>query len=186
IAMQPDSKRNSLLCEMYWKEYEPQVRRLCNHKLSRYPQEVDEIVSDTYLNLCITLNNGVHIDKPLAWLYSVANNLIKNKYTEINKQKENQISLSVYDNGTTFDIPYYFDYLDKIIGEKGIAKSYNEIIDELNDKEIKILELVYEDHLKYKEIAEMLGSTEFAVKQNVYRLNKKIRALVKEKIKNFL
>ena len=56
----------SQLCEKLWEKYEPRIRRICAYKLTSCPDEVDEVVSQTYLALCIKLNEGT-IQNPKAW-----------------------------------------------------------------------------------------------------------------------
>lgn len=181
------SEENNKLCEELWIEYEPRIRQLCRKKLDSYLTEADEVVSDAYLILCKALADGKDIKHPVAWLYGTVNNLIKEKYTEINKRKENQTSLFSYDNKLMYDIPYEFDYLEAIVSDYRVEKSRLIIIsNSLSEDEAHLLEYIYDDHMSYKKIAEIYDTTEFAIKQRAYRLRKKIYASVKIEAEKFI
>lgn len=75
------------LCEEIWREYEAYIIKLCNAKLSSHLDEAAELVSEVYEALCEAIDAGKNINNPKPWLYSVANNKLKEKYTEINRKK---------------------------------------------------------------------------------------------------
>lgn len=168
--------------EALWNEYEPAIRRLCRRKLTGNRADVDEIVAQTYLNLCEAVAAGKTINNPKPWLYGTANNLIKRKYAEIKKYNQMNRTLSP----SSYELAYDFDYLDKIITDEDILELKKSIEEELNENERLLLKFVYEDKLKTRDIAKIINTSEFAVKQRRYRLNKRIKELAKDKIKNFL
>lgn len=170
-----------LLCEELWTEYEPSLRRICSYKLSSYPAEIDDIIEDTYLALCDAMKNGKIINSPKAWLYGTVNNLIKLKYSEIKRIKKTQVSLDSVEN----ELFYEIDLDDTKLSEEIIDKLKDEVFDELTGAEQTLLTLIYVKRLKMKEIAEILSTSQEAVKQKNYRLKRKIKLIVKEKIKNF-
>lgn len=175
-------KINNDICNELWHTHESRIRTLCQYKFSNNIDEVDDIVAETYLVLCETVNSGAKIENPRAWLYGIVNNIVKHKYRELNKRKEKQKFIS----DMTIDLSYDIDFLDEIISDEDIEKMKAEIESELNDSEKELLELVYEKKLTSKQIADMKGSTEAAIKQRRFRLINKIKMMVKEKNKNFL
>lgn len=174
------------LSEQIWKEYEPKIRKICEYKLTSYPDEIDEVVSQTFLALCIKLSED-KIDNPKAWLYSTANNLIKMTYEAQNRNKRKLISLDlvVADINQMHNLIYTKDFLDKELSNDQIDILKAQVEAELDYDELALLNLVNDKQLRYKEIAEMMNSTENAVKQRSYRLRGKIKEIAKEKVKNF-
>lgn len=85
-----------------------------------------------------------------------------------------------------YDIPYNFDYVDKIINDGAIEEMALEVDESLSKDEAELFHLCVEKKMSYQELAEYYGSNPVAVKQRVYRMKKKIRALVKKKIMNYL
>lgn len=176
-----DKERNEL-CRQLWDEHEKSIRKLCEFKFSGNPDEVDDVVSETYLVLCNTVRRNVKIKNPKAWLYGIVNNVIKTKYREIKTQRERQLVFSEL----TVDLSYNIDYLDAMISDDDIEIMRSEIESELDDKERELLDYVYEKHLTSKQIAEIRNSTETAIKQRRFRLIRKIKEMAKEKSKNYL
>lgn len=165
-----------------WYSYEERLRILCNLRLSSYPHEVDEIISDAYLALCEAVQSKRKIYNPVAWLYGTVYNLIKAKYTQINKQKELIRSLFDNDDEVMYDIPYNEDFLDKFIKDS----DYDEILDEINREipfdDLELIDFVCKQKKHYKDLEEYYNSTDVAIKQRLYRLKKQITDMVHEKI----
>lgn len=167
------------LCEALWNEYEPSLRNICNYKLSGYPSEIDDVIGDTFLALCDAVNNGIEIKNPKAWLYGTLNNLIKLKYTEMDKRKKKIIRLESVEHKLFYNI----DFDETKLSDEALEQIKDSIFDELLGSEKTLLILIYTKKLKFKEIAKILNSTESAVKQKHYRLKRKIMKLVQEKLK---
>lgn len=179
-----EKKNKSQSCaEQLWKEYEPQIRRLCKFKLRSCPDEIDDVVSQTYLSLCVRLDEG-NIRNPKGWLYATVNNLIRMTYNEQNKNKKRFIS---YEEGIAemHKLTYTKDLLDKNLSNDQIDILKAQVEADLDYNDLRLIHLVHEEHMKYKDIAEIMDSTESAVKQRAYRLRGKVKELAKEKIENF-
>lgn len=172
--------KNMELSKVLWEEYESSLRKICDYKLSNYPDEVDDVIGETYLALCNAIDKDMEIQNPKAWLYGTLNNQIKLKYTAINKKKRTQIQLDSVEQELFYDI----DFDETELNENTIEQIKDNVFDELIDSEKTLLVLIYEKKLKLKEIAKILNTTEAAVKQKHYRLKLKIKKLAKEKIKN--
>ncbi len=164
--------------ETLWKEYEPKLRGICDYKLSGYPSEIDDVIGETYLALCNAIAKGIIIDNPKAWLYGTLNNIIKLKYTEMDRRKRTYIRLESVEHELFYDI----DFDEVELSDEIIDVIKDDIFDELLDSEKTLLIFIYEKKLKVKEISRILNISEAAIKQKHYRLKRKIKKLVKEKI----
>lgn len=169
------------LCEKLWNEYEPELRKLCHYRLSSYPSEIDDVIAEVYLALCNAINKGEDISKPKAWLYGTVNNLIKLKYTELNKIKRLHINLDSVEHELFYDL----NIDESLLTAEVIEALKDEIFDELTATDKTLLILIYIKKLKFRDIAKILNTTESAVKQRHYRLKRKVKSLAKEKIKKF-
>lgn len=175
-----EDNKNTKFCAELWEKYEPCIRRLCNVKLPDRPDDVNEIVSETYLALCEAVNKGKTFVNPYAWLYSTANNLIKQKFIKLKIYRTKHQSIS----NTEIELKYNIDFLDLMISDDDIERMKDEIEKQLTESEKLLLQFVYVDKLKTKEIAKILNSTEAAVKQKRYRLVNKIKQMAKDLVKN--
>lgn len=169
------------LFEALWEECEPNLRGICNYKLSSYPSEIDDVIGDTYLALCNAVSKGIEINNPKAWLYGTLNNTIKLKYAELNRKKKTLIRLERVEHELFYDV----DFDRRELSDEILDNIKDEIVEDLLESERTLLILVYEKKLKCKEIAEILDTTEAAIKQKHYRLKRKIKMLAKEKIKKY-
>jgi RNA polymerase sigma-70 factor (ECF subfamily) len=169
------------LSKVLWEKYEPSLRRLCNYKLSSYPDEIDDVIGETYLALCNSINKGTEIQNPKAWLYGILNNQIKLKYSEIDRKKKTYIRLESVEH----ELFYNVSFDEETLSEDIIENLKDDIFDELIDAERTLLILIYDKKIKLKDVARILNTTEAAVKQKHYRLKRKIKKLAKEKLKKY-
>ena len=174
-------KKYNKKCKSLFKEYEPSLRKICEVKMQGYEDEIDDIISETFLVLCKQADMGDMPSNPKAWLYATLYNLISQKYREIYKNKEKQVYI--------VDIPVELPFEDNLLEEK-FERIYNEQIknklkDFLSEDEYKIIHYIYFDRLKMKEIAVLVGSNESAIKQKHYRICNKLRKAAKKIEKNF-
>lgn len=174
-------KKYNKKCKSLFKEYEPSLHKICEVKMQGYEDEIDDIISETFLALCKQADMGDMPSNPKAWLYATLYNLISQKYREIYKNKEKQVYI--------VDIPVELPFEDNLLEEK-FERIYNEQIknklkDFLSEDEYKIIHYIYFDRLKMKEIAVLVGSNESAIKQKHYRICNKLRKAAKKIEKNF-
>ena len=169
------------ICQELWLENEPQLRRICKLKLASSPDDIEDVISETFLALCKRISENGVPDKPKGWLYATMNNLINLKYREIYKYKEREKSLS----DEEFELPIASDD----IGEKTDEIYNDEIKDRLKEllteDEYQIIYRIYFSGLKMKEIARLHNSTESAVKQKHYRICRKLRKAMADSRKLF-
>ena len=166
------------ICENLWNEYEPQLRKICRVKLRSCPDEVDDVMSEVSLALCKQIEKFGKPEKPKQWLYATFNN-IKNR--EIYKQKEKQENIENKD----FELPFEQNGIEEKIEEIYNNEIRDKLSTFLSNDECIIIKYIYFDRLKMKEIADIIGSTESAVKQKHYRICNKLRKSAKEFEKNY-
>ena len=166
------------LCKNMWEQCKDELTRLCEYKLSSHPDEVEDVISDTFYYLCIAVYEDKKIDNHRSWLTAVTNNLIKKKYTELNKMKLKNLTY----NDEDVDIYGYTDdmILDSLISDSVIEGLCDAIIRELTPVEEKLYHYVYNDKLKMKEIAVLMDITEANVRQRNHRLTKKLKTMIKK------
>ncbi|MDE6019583.1 MAG: sigma-70 family RNA polymerase sigma factor [Ruminococcus sp.] len=165
------------ICNEIWEAYKPRLQKLCMLKLSNYPDEVDDVISEVFLALCEQIEKRGIPDKPKAWIYGTFNNILNSKYREIYKAREKYVNLLDHE----YKLPYLFDVhskdiLDRIYGDE--LQHFLRI--ELNENEYRLVQYIYYDKLKMSEIAALENSTEAAIKQRHYRLCNKLRWLAKK------
>ena len=172
------NEQKAELCKKLWNEYKDELTNICGYKLSSHPDEVEDVIADTFYYLCLAVFENKKIDNYRAWLIAVTNNLIKKKYTELNKIKLKNITYNEED----IDIYGYIDdmILDSMISDSVIEGICYTIICELSPVELKLYHYVYVDKLKMKEIAVLMNITEANVRQRNHRLTKKLKTMIKK------
>lgn len=168
------------LCEQLWNDYEKSIKNICSYKLSSYPSEIDDVVGDAYLALCNAVSSGREIKNSRAWLYSTVNNLIKAKYTELNRNKERFVPIENVEH----ELYYDYNFEDEIISDFTLEAIKDEIYFELNDADREILTCHYVNRQKLKDIALDWGVSEASVRQRHSRLKLKVKLKAREKIDN--
>lgn len=167
------------ICKKLWNDCKDELASLCRFKLSSHLDEVEDVVAEAFYYLCLAVFEDKTITNYKAWLIAVTNNLIKRKYTELNKMK----LINTVLNEEDIDIEYNDDiFLDSLIPESVIEKLCDAIICELTPKEQRLYRYIYKDKLKMKEIAAILGITEVNARQRHHRLSKKLKEMIKNHI----
>ncbi|MFY0625353.1 MAG: sigma-70 family RNA polymerase sigma factor [Reichenbachiella sp.] len=100
-----------------------------------------------------------------AWLYRIANN-------EINKHFIDQKKRFLYLERNTINNVITCDQVEE---KECRIEAIKELIQELNELEIKIIELKYFENKNFKEISFILDKKESAVKMKLYRALSKIK-----------
>lgn len=178
--MEKECQQSMELCEILWNEYEPVLRKICQKKLSGHPSEIDDVIGDTFLALCNTINKGMDIENYEAWLKGTLNNRIRKKYTELDRKKRRFIHIDSIEQ----ELYYIVDYDEIELSDSEIEELKNEIYTQLESNEKALLILMYTKRLKQAEIAEKMNISQAAVRQRLYRLKNKIRHLVMDKMEN--
>lgn len=154
-----------------WNQYEPRLRQMCNIKLQSVPDEIDDVISEVFLALCKKVNESGLPKNPKTWLYGTLNNKILKEYEKIYKEK----AISMAD--IEYILPSSIDFIEEIEDKSFLDNLIKICEKELTESEKTLLLYVYKERLTMKEIAEILHSSEFAVKQKHYRLCKHLRKI---------
>lgn len=165
------------IAEKIWQENELYLRKFCSYKLSSHPDLVDDCLQDVFLALLNRLKDNNEIQYPKAWLTKVASNKIKDIYESEKQKSLKQVPFEEEYIKTSEN----FDYsLTEGIKEKDIEKHLNDILDSLTDREKFLLEEFYQKGTKQTDIAKELGISEISVRQQIFRLKRKVIAKVRK------
>ena len=130
-------------------------------------EDIEEIISDTYL---ILWNNQYKLDldkKLSAYLVGIVKNLIKQKYKILNNSYEN---IECYE-----DILITNERLDIVIENNEINRKIIELLNELKQDDREIFYEYYFYSRKIKEIASINNISESEVKVMLHRTRNKLR-----------
>jgi RNA polymerase sigma-70 factor (ECF subfamily) len=130
--------------------------------------EADDLVSETFRKAF----EKFHLLKgePKPWLMSIARNTVVDFYR---RKKDIMPGNEEMDN-------YAYDYpFDEIFERKEELDCLKKSLKSLSKDELEIVNLRYFSDLKYKQIGELLGKTESAIKMKVMRINQKLIEIIK-------
>jgi len=161
--------------EALWNKTEPKMKKIAYIKMQGCPDEADDVISETYLAFCEHIEKKGMPEKPEAWLYSVLNKRIQNKFRELYKISRREILFE-----ETEALPYEVDFDEELLKSLPIDKLKKKLLSELTEDELTLYEYIYIKKYKYKKIAKKLHATNAAVKQRHYRLCNKIKKLAKK------
>ncbi len=163
------------LAESLWREHEPYIRKFCEYKLQSMPDYIDDCVQEVFLALLNALKNGKEIAYPKAYLTKIALNKINDLYKTEKKRQKTVVSLDDVNESTDFDFS-----LTEEISEEETEKHLEEILSTLTDSEKKLIEDFYIKKIRQKEMAKEMNISENALRQQVFRLKRKIIKEIKK------
>lgn len=172
---------NKKMVNESWREHEPYIRKLCTYKLKSSPDYVDDCVQDVFLALSDAMNKGKVIEYPKAWLTKVANNKIKDIYTQAKKDAERLIPLDSQNLDNTYSGVVHDEYF--AIKDEQIPVLKEKVINMLDDKEQQLLYDRYTLNKSISVIAKEYNTTENNIYQKLFRLKQKTKMLI-EKVLN--
>lgn len=164
-----------------WQEHEPYIRKLCTYKLKSLPDYIDDCIQDVFLDLSDAFDKGKTIEYPKAWLTKVANNKIKDIYTQAKKDAERLIYIDSQDFDNTYCGVVYDEYFQ--IEDEKILILKEKVINMLDDKEQQLLYDRYTLKKTIPVIANEQKTTENNIYQKLFRLKQKTKMLI-EKVLN--
>lgn len=150
------------------------MKKICHAKMADN-NDIDDIISETYLAFYEHCKKHGLPDNPTAWLYSILNRRINNKCREVYKNARNKVHLDEIQN-----LSFEVDFEEELLKNVSIDELKTKIISKLTNDEYNLYELIYEKGTKYAEIAKKYSTTESAVKQRHYRLCSKIKKSAKD------
>lgn len=163
-----DFDRAKEIADLYYYD----IYHLCLSRLKNHEDAAD-ITQEVFLFFqehCEELEDNLI----KSWLCSVADNKIKEQFRKIAKREKELIYGTVFGVQKSTDIIYEMELDNKITAEE-IDGKMERILSSLNENEIKLFEMVYTKHMKYKELAKALDISENAARTRVYRLKAKIK-----------
>ena len=149
-------KNNKKAVNDLWHEFEPYIRKLCEYKLQSLPNHIDDCVQEVFLDLADALHKGKKIEYPKAWLTKVANNKIKDIYSQAKKDAEKIV-------------PFDSQNLDN---------TYSGVV--FNESERQLLYDRYTLKKSISQIAEEYNTTENNIYQKIFRLKTKAKMIIDE------
>ena len=158
------------ICARLWEQYEPALRTVCRLKLQNHPEDVEEIIGEVFAILCERYDRGEPPENPGGFLFGALNNLLREKYRELEKEK---IVVSVG------------DAMLQITPDERVLRELTERLDDeavwsrlreiLSETDYEIIYLHYYERMRLKEIAQRCGMTELAVRQRHHRACRRLK-----------
>ena len=170
---------NKDIVKALYTEYEPYIRKICLYKLKSIPDKVDDCVQETFAALLEAIDKGINIKNPKAWLTVVANNIIKDTYTDNKKDKERIVEFSAENIGEISSADTIENSIFTVSDEQ-ILLYKEQIINSLDFNEQSLLQDRYTLNKSIKQIADAQNTTENNIYQKLFRLKQKTKMLIKK------
>lgn len=143
-------------------------------KMLTWHDDADEVLQNTWVKVFRGISNFRGDAQLFTWLYRIATN---EALTYLNKKKAVVQSIDDSENGMAnqlkADVFFDGDEMDALL-QAAIAQ--------LPDKQRQVFIMRYYDELSYKEISEILGTSEGALKASYHHAAKKIEEFVKSRM----
>lgn len=163
IALYDDMKAYRQLCDTF---YQRLYRTAYAFLKSKEPAE--EIVSDVFIKVWQLRAKLQEVENLSVYLYTVTKNLCLKYITRQYKNPVTSLDIMHFETSIDFNTP------EDICISADIIKKIRMALDELPPKCRLILQLVKEDGLRYKEVAEILHVSEHTVRNQVAIAVKKL------------
>ena len=152
--------------------YYDDVYRLCLSRLRRVEDAAD-VTQEVFL--LFQMKYGSLDDASIkSWLFTVANNKIKEQFRHIIK-REKELVLETEDEPQTDIETLYNAAESEKIDDEDLEEKKKKIISSLNEKELELFEMHYVKKLGYEELAKHYNVSEHTMRTRVYRLRMKIK-----------
>ena len=177
---------NSSLQDIYteiWNKYSQDIRTCCYSKLKGRPEDAEDMLQEAFKLLWGKMVADEVPPNPKAWLIVTVKNL---SYTEYRQTQKEQNNISYDSFNETVQLNYIADDVaDTLEREERNAELWRILLEDLSNEERYILKCDRLDDVPQAEIAERLGKNHGSTKAQIFRLNRKVRLLKKEKEKIF-
>ena len=155
--------------------------RHCKYRLFS-EADAEEVVQDSFMNVCQYLTRGRQVDNLKVFLYRVANNLIVDEARRRKSRQKNEISLDVMqDSGADIIIG---DHTGKVQRRLEASKIL-QLGRKLKREDYDLLVMRYVDGLKPADIAKITGASSNSVSVRLHRALKQVTIAVKEESRRF-
>lgn len=163
IALYDDMKAYRQLCDLF---YQRLYRTAYAFLKSKEPAE--EIVSDVFIKVWQLRAKLQEVENLSVYLYTVTKNLCLKYITRQYKNPVTSLDIIHFETSIDFNTP------EDICISADLIRKIRMALDELPPKCRLILQLVKEDGLRYKEVAEVLHVSEHTVRNQVAIAVKKL------------
>ena len=135
-------------------------------------EDADDVVQNTFVKLWNKMDDFRGDSKRSTWIHRVAVNEALDFLRKEKKHKDNLADTTLDSSAVSGSISSFNDaYFD---GDE-IDKLLREIIDTLPDAQRTVFCMKYYDNMQYKEISEILGTSEGGLKANYHHAVEKIK-----------
>ncbi len=175
VLLKEDSPTCDKAFEAIYERYAERLNAYCIFRADS-PQDAEEIFEDCWLKLLERTRTGKKLDSILPYLYTIARNLIIDRYRKKNSNKN--ITLDLMDSESLDKLLNPFDLQKQIENEDllSIVRAAANCLDDIY-KDVFIMH--WFGGLKYKEIAEVLDISESSVKMRSNRAMNEIIKILK-------
>lgn len=134
--------------------------------------DADDVLQNTFIKIFRGIDNFKQESQLFSWMYRIATN---ESISFINKRaKENNVDISEYQYGLTSNLDS-----DSLFTGDEIQIILQKAIATLPTKQQLVFNMKYFDNLKYKQISEILETSEGALKASYFHAVKKIEEYIK-------
>ncbi len=158
-----------------FKDFNKPIYNYVFFRVNGSKEEAEDIASEVFLRAAKyrdSYNSDLGTEK--TWLFGITRNILKDYYSA--KSKQNTISLNEVEEGLLQD-DKQIDIIDKKILVEYVIIAINKL--KKTEKDLIILKFIV--GLKIKEICELEGKEESAIKVSIHRAKQKLLNLLNER-----
>lgn len=134
--------------------------------------DADDVLQNTFIKIFKGIDNFKQESKLFSWMYRIATN---ESITFINKRaREKNVDISNYNQQLTSNLNS-----DSLFDGDQIQMILQKAIKNLPTKQQLVFNMKYFDNLKYKQISEILNTSEGALKASYFHAVKKVEEYIK-------
>ena len=164
--------RKDVYFEYLYDRYSDKVYRKCL-SFAKDTARAEDYTHDIFMKLIITLSSYKENAKFSTWLYSITYNFCVDKSRAGKKLAESELNENM-------------DFEDEDAGQADLreieAVRLRESLEQIATDDKAILLMKYQDDMSIKDIAEIMGVTESAIKMRLKRAKEKVKKLYLENV----
>jgi RNA polymerase sigma-70 factor (ECF subfamily) len=145
-------------------QYYHRLRKYLQMKVDR--QTAEDLAQTTFVKALENIQSFHGYASPFTWLWSIANNTLKNEYRSKSRKRDNHIGLDAYESRFVS-----CEFANNVEIRVDVAAAMRQ----LNETDRDILTLHYDIGCTLKEISEMIGLKLSTTKNRLYRALAKLR-----------
>ena len=152
--------------------YQPAVRTYIYYRL-RDDMLADDLAAEVFVRLVDKIDTFVYQERPLlAWLYTIAGNLVKDHY-----KRSNHITKLPLQDDEIADSPGPAQLTDQFLAQELLV----EAMSILNETQYQVIIYKFVENRTNPEVADLLGKTEGAIKSIQHRALDTMRRYLERK-----